>query len=290
MSDEAGRHWWDTRAQAGTQAARIRQNAMLQGGFPSLLWGLGRGVDSRLWPYAVACLEMMLHLSDAACSAYAAVVESWGLAGCQEVKEAGIARWPETHDWLLELESSYYSGSSPPMFDIPGAEMHQENRDVAALAETAAAFVILNFNRSQDIANERYKVIPWQVESFALVKAIAVRSVIDYENYDAAKLRRYRDPEINAIMTASSWPNYRTDERGVRSEVTNTLKGAGFRKKADATLLDRAWKWCNSRVVHTGPEAFTRAYYKEEGVYLDPRNVDREIKECDLATGYPRRK
>ena len=63
----------------------------------------------------------------------------------------------------------------------------------------------------------------------------------------------------------------------------------GYRLHQDGKIRDRAWYWYQSRVVFSGVEEFCRKYYKKEKIYFDSRNINRLIKEYDIATGYPRR-
>ncbi len=97
MSDEIKlKSWWDVRALDGIKMAKLRKNAILYQGAPSLYWPLGRDTDSKLWPYAIACLEAAIKLSDFAVTSYAQIVEAWGSPGCRDIKNACLEHWPDT--------------------------------------------------------------------------------------------------------------------------------------------------------------------------------------------------
>ena len=122
--------WWNNRAKEGTKAARLRKNAMLYCGATSLYWPLGRDIDSRLWPYAVACLEAVISLSDTAVANYARIVEAWELPGCKDIQKASLEHWPDTRAWMDRMARAYANKDALP--DLPG------------LAATYAKYGIVN--------------------------------------------------------------------------------------------------------------------------------------------------
>jgi hypothetical protein len=285
MGDETMlKPWWDVRALDGNKVAKLRENAILYRGVPSLYWPLRRDTDSRLWPYAVACLEAAIKLSDFAVASYAQIVEAWELPGCQDIKNACLERWPDTSAWLDRMRKAYASKNDCP--EIPGLAStytkYEHNADFNTMILLVAQFVILNFNRHQDIECETYKVMPGH-KSLHLTKAIAMRSIIDSTEYEAAKLRQYQHPDIDLIMTGP-WPKYRTPEREIRSQITNGYKAEGHNLKADDTLLTLAEMWYRARVLcNTLREAAN--YY-----HLDAFDLSKRIRPCDDATGYRYRK
>jgi len=281
MDNETKRkYWWDVRALDGTKAAKLRHNAMLYQGAPSLYWSLGRDIDSKLWPYAVACLEAALNLSDIAVASYAKIVEAWDLPGCQDIKNSCLKHWPDTQAWLGKMKNAYASREVLP--ELPGLAStyakHEHDPDFKTLNLLAAQFVLLNFNRLQDIEEETYKVIPG-TQSLHLTKAIAVRSIIDHAEYDAANLRRYQLPVVERIMTAKPYPDTRK-EREIRRQITNVSRSEGFNLMADDTLLNLAEMWYRARVLcSTLREAAD--YYR-----IDSTDLSKRIRPCDDATGY----
>ena len=305
--------WWDIRALEGTKASKLRQNAMLLRGAPSLFWPLGRDTNSKLWPYAIACLEAALKLSDIAIASYAEIVEAWELPGCHDIKNVCLKRWPDTRAWLDKMKKAYANkGDCPELQGVASTfENYEHNTDFNTLNLVATQFVLLSFNRQQDVLDEVYKVIPG-LQSFHLTKAIAVRSIIDHTEYEAARLRQYQHPDIDRIMTGP-WPKYRTPEREIRSQITNTFSSEGLNLKHDDNLLKAAEQWYKCRVnpgsieqyIHDESERINQQAHQLsnqdlELYYLktktnkridhipDQSRISNDIAVCDEVTGYPR--
>ena len=137
------------------------------------------------------------------------------------------------------------------------------------------------------VLNEVYKVIPG-LQSFHLTKAIAVRSIIDYAEYDATRLRQYQHPDIDRIMTGP-WPKYRTPEREIRSQITNTFLSEGFNLKHDSNLLKIGEQWYRCRVNPGTIEAYLDEATSLSEKGLERSNVSAAIAPFNEATGYPRK-
>ena len=295
MSDETKiKPWWDIRALDGEKAAKLRENAILYQGAPSLYWPLRRDIDSRLWPYAVACLEAAIKNSDFAVASYIKIVEAWELPGCQNIINICYKRWSDTRKWLDKMKKAYaHKGDCPELPSVASTyEKYKHNTDFNTLNLLVAQFVLLNFNRQEDILNEVYKVIPG-LQSFHLTKAIAVRSIIDYAEYDSTRLRQYQDPDIDRIMTGP-WPKYRTLGREIRSQITNTSLSEGFNLKHDDNLLKIGDQWYKCRVNPGTIEAYLQELAdldlkNQKPIYADQGRISNDIAACDEATGYPRK-
>lgn len=270
--------------QATRQAARLRENAMLYQDAPSLYWPLRRDVDSKLWPYAVACLEAALSLSDIVIASYSKIVEAWELPGCQNIKNTSLKHWPDTRTWLDTMTKAYANNGTLP--ELPGVTetyaKYKHDADFNTLNLLVAEFVLLAFNHHQDIVEEAYKVTPG-AKSIHIIEAIVTRSIIDHAGYEAAKLHRYQHPDIDHIMTAKPWPSTRK-EREIRQQNTNTYKNEGFSLKADDTLLGLGEMFYRARVLY--------ATLREAADYysLDPLDLSKRIRPCDDAAGYPYQK
>jgi len=282
---------YDARSRESAKIAKLRQDALLRRGAPSLYWPLSRDIDSRLWPYAVACLEETLRLSDTAVSHYAKIVE---LPGCQKLKAIALEHQSDTRTWKDQVLKAYCARTAIPQ--LPGVlEAYSElerDQDFSYLMTEVAAFILQNFNRQIDIANKNYKVIPGP-QSEQLIKAIIVRLIIDYAGYDAARLHRYQHPDIERIMAAKPKPATRR-EREIRQQITNVYKSEGLNLKADDTLLNGASQWYKCRVNPGSIETYLQELAdldlkEQEPRYPDQGRVSNDIAPYDKATGYPRR-
>jgi hypothetical protein len=63
---------------------------------------------------------------------------------------------------------------------------------------------------------------------------------------------------------------------------------AGFKRHSDQKIKQIAFRWYQCRVVHSGIKAFCDTQRLSGKESLIESNVSNEIKECDLAMGYPR--
>lgn len=275
---------YDTRSREGAKLAKLRQNAILRRGSPSLYWPSRCGVDSKLWPYAIACLEAALQLSDTAVNDYAKIVEAWELPGCQELKHNTLECQDNTSIWADQAIKAYSNRDMPP--ELPGMNelwaRFRHNKDFNDLMTQAAIFILHNFNRQIDLSNENYRIIPGP-QSTLLIKAVTMRSIIDHTEYDAAKLHRYQYSDIEHIMTVKPKPRDR-DGRRIRHNITTSYKDEGFNLKADDTFLFLGEKWYRARVLcKTLTEAAN--HYR-----IDPLDLSKDIRPCDDASGYPYKK
>jgi|WetSurMetagenome_2_1015567.scaffolds.fasta_scaffold97818_2 hypothetical protein len=263
----------------------LRRNALLYANASSQYWALGKDTDARLWPYAVACLEAALKLSDLAVAIYAKVVEAWELPGCQKLLRRAQERWPDTKVWREKVILAYTNRDNTP--EIPGLRAiysdFEHEQDYNKLCEKVSWFVLIAFNRPEDIVNERPKIIPGP-HNGQLLAAIATRSLIDHTGFEAARLHQWQHPEIERIMTVKPKPGPRS-ERDLRKKLTGVLTDElRFSLKADATFLELGERWYHARVLdNTVREAAD--FYK-----LDPLDLGKQIRPCDEASGYPTKK
>lgn len=242
--------------------------------------------DNEGWPYALALLEVTLRDSEAAQKDYARLVELWALPGLQRLKDDALSHAPETKAMskalIAALERKDKSGVAWPDRD-DAYQRYKDNADFNQLVDAVVRFILQHYNRPVDLEDERTKVVPGRGNE-TLVAATFMRSIVDFTEYDAARLLTYRDPKVEAV--GGPWPSDRQG-RELRHKVTGLFKTYG-RLKAPGALLELAWQWRQSRVVYSGPTEFCRHLYKERDIYLDDRNVHRQIKPFDTMTGYPR--
>ncbi len=71
--------------------------------------------------------------------------------------------------------------------------------------------------------------------------------------------------------------------------LVGKAKAAKLVLRHDGMFMKAALRWYQCRVKYSGIDKFCDAE-AERGILLDPKNVDKEIRPCDEAVGYLRRK
>jgi len=264
--------------------------------------------------YALACVEVVFESSEKARVLYNKIVEAWSVPGMKVVFDdiaLMIPEWgkEEIKDALLHPETGFSPDANKPfkqveeMFssleinddffkgdEIEGSSLgeRQHAKQLANLTWLVMEFTRVGFNRESDIEKGRYRVevgekAPW------LLWAVAIRTL--FEGYrirfeqvrDFYKVRRYKGKIIDFHKVLSEQPMSRWHRRIVAS-----AKAADLKLKNDKTIMEVARRWYQCRVVHGSINEFCDAK-SSEGIILDPKNVDKQIRPCDDALGYIRK-
>lgn len=276
---------------------RAKCNSLLSQG--ALYWPN----ESLEFAHAVACLEIVLLLSDEANRIFNEIVKSWELPGCQALMKGFREEClPVTNTWKSQAIKAREKGEQIPEWPVAWVETYfkyapvyfqgePHNTDWEYFLSKLSELILTGFNRQSDQKNQTWKVIPGN--SRWLISVIILRSQLEYCNFDLDKLHRYRPVRIdgkpydlNVIMSEKPTAG---PERKIYRMLINSYQKYDFALKHDEKLLSVAEKWYQVRVIYSGPEEFCRRYYNDKGIYYDPRNIINEIKICDYAIGYPRR-
>jgi hypothetical protein len=264
--------------------------------------------------YAIACVEVLYRSSEKAAAIYDQIVEAWGKPAIKAVSEEVFSIIPdsgkeEIKNALLYPESELSPDPNKPFRQLEemfsGLEVNEDlfkgdGMEGAALEEREHAeqlanltwlimeFIRVGFNRESDIEEGRYRVevnekAPW------LLWAVAIRTLFDsykimFERVrDFYKVRKYKGKIIDFHKVLSEQPMSR-----LHREIVASAKAANLRLKNDKTIMEAAWRWYQCRVVYRSINEFCDAK-SSEGIILDPKNVDKQIRPWDDALGYIRR-
>ena len=97
------------------------------------------------------------------------------------------------------------------------------------------------------------------------------------------KLRKYKGKIIDFHKVLTEQPMSRWHRRMVAH-----AKAAKLKLKNDRVFLNAARAWYQCRVNYGSVAKYCDAQVKQ-GIMLDPKNVDKQIRPCDDALGYIRR-
>ena len=164
------------------------------------------------------------------------------------------------------------------------------NPDLKRLMSMWDDLIKAAFNREDSQEKGVYKITI--KSSPMLVQAVLIKTLIDYlgwaleENGGKATLRmgsKYLD--LNAFM-----PQNRASRHG--RAWTQAFTDAKYRLLHDEKIAKVAERWYACRVEYAGINEYldALAVAPKNREVLDLANVSNEIKECDLAMGYPRSK
>ena len=163
---------------------------------------------------------------------------------------------------------------------------YKNSLDFDFLVARINEFIRVGFNRKKDIKAGNLRVIPSQECVLFYVVFLSTLSDFSRERGDWAtfKLVKFRSKELDFSRILEGVYNNRVHRRHVK-----VYKRFDCTLRQDEKIRETAILWYKSRVVYSGPEEFCKKYLLEKGIELRPENVGREIFECDLVTGYPRK-
>ncbi len=167
-------------------------------------------------------------------------------------------------------------------------EEEEDSDEAVTWACLILEFIIVGFNRQSDTERERYRVSPTWKPPWLLLAVLVVTSL---EHYNITleslrrqyKLRRVRNKIVDFQKVLAEEPMSRMHRRMVEHG-----KAAGLKLKNDRVIVNAARTWYQCRVVHGSVAKYCDAQ-AQQGLVLDPKNVNRQIRPCDDALGYVRR-
>jgi len=262
-----------------------------------------------------ACLTVALEYSEKAREIYNKIVESYRLPDIKEafnelelevppggvkykkiINDLGIKKsknkdesklWRPDSEFLNRLTStvSGYSHLFEEWFDLEREEI--QSTDFRYWSGLINELIRVGFNNEAEQAKGIYKI---RAESSpTLVYMIMFRSFTKYNNVEIVD-----DGIKKAIKIAGETHDFtklledRPTSRKHRVR-TKAYKKAVYKLHQDEKVAEIAVRWYFSRVVYSGPTELCNVALRN-GIILEATNVSNEIKECDYAMGYPRRR
>ncbi len=262
--------------------------------------------------YAVACVEVVSKKSEKAGEIYSQIVEAWGKPGIKAVYEEIMSEVPDSEtekvkQAFLHPETEFLPDPNKPFRNLEemftsseiddaffedndnkrqlSPEGQQGLDDAVKLVSLVSEFILVGFNRESDIDKGRYRVIlseraPW------LIWAVIMRT--SFENYNITlerlryiyKLRKYKGKIIDFHKVLTEQPMSRWHRRMIASG-----KAAKLKLKNDRVIVEAARHWYQCRVAYPSINKFCYAQSQHE-IFLDPKNLHKQISPCDKAVGY----
>jgi hypothetical protein len=281
------------------------------------------GEHAHRWPvaalpigYAMACVEIVSKKSERAGVIYRNIIEAWGKPGIDAAYKEIISKVPdsEKEEWKRMLkypETVYEPDANKPFTDFEemvkdpdfinalfkdeddidniSPEEQREFEELARLFLLMFEFILIGFNRESDVEKGKYRVVttekaPW------LILAIIYRTGFEYRNITLDRLNRiYKLRKIG--KKTYDFEKILTEEPMSRMHRRMVAYGkkANLKLKNDRIFMNAARHWYQCRVVYSSINKFCDVQSKK-GILLDPKNVQKEIRHCDQAVGYHKRK
>lgn len=280
------------------------------------------GEYAHRWPpealaitYAMACVEIVSNNSERAGAIYRNILDAWEKPGIKTFYDELISEIPdsEKEEWKNKLkfpEKAFEPDVNKPWTDLLNLtnepdfgngiiegkwkkaleSLEEQYTDVGHLFSLILEFILVGFNRESDQAEGKYKVIPSFTPPW-LILAIMYRTAFEYNQITLDRLRKiykvrkFKGKTYDFEEVLTKQPMSRMHRRMVAGG-----KKAKMVLRHDSKFLDTAWLWYQCRVVHSNIEEFLSAEAERGNDKLDLKNVQKEIRRCDDAVGYQRRK
>jgi hypothetical protein len=243
------------------------------------------GKNSHWWPdemppflVAAALIDIVLENSEKARPLYSKIKEAWGLQGCQlalsEVKLplgdilalAAGNQGVELPDKLTELY-----------------DRHKSYPDCKYLIERVKEFIKIGFNRDQG----HPKVTPSKETWLSFT--IGLKALVDFSvnrpDWDTYKLFEFGGKTFDFSTVSDGESSNRKHRRNV-----DLFQSMGWHRNLDKTIGQAAFRWYQCRVVHSRIEDYLSSEAEKGNDKLDLKNIQKEIRVVDDATGYEKRK
>ncbi|APV44472.1 hypothetical protein Dform_01138 [Dehalogenimonas formicexedens] len=243
--------------------------------------------------YAFACVERALKYSEESRVVYAGIVQTWDLPGCQSLIEEMATPTEDFNTWQKSLDKATKFGTLLPDWPTSWVDVFakvKDNSGFEALSEQAQYFVIMAFNRKEDLANNKPKVKPFiPGQEPYLFMAVLISSLLDY----LAKVPT-GGPKVWSSESLSGFVHFSQDVRAGSSAtrrqraIRNRIRHEGYRIKHRSKIQEGADTWFKCRVNPGTIEAYLNDVSKI-GKALERSNVETMIAPYDQATGYPRK-
>ena len=242
------------------------------------------GKNSHWWPkemppflVAAALIDIVLESCEKAGFLYSEIKAAWGLTGCQlalcEVKMPLID--------LLALAEGNQNVQLPDEL-IESYNRHKGHPDCQYLIERINEFIKIGFNREQG----EQKVIPFKETWLSFTSGL--KALVDFSvkrpDWDTYKLVEFSGRTYDLTTALDGESRNRKHRQNV-----DLFQSKGWHRKLDRTIKKAAFHWYQCRVVYSSIDDYLDAEADKGNTKLDLKNIQKEIRVCDEATGYLKR-
>jgi hypothetical protein len=266
--------------------------------------------DQLNYLYCITCLEIVLNKSEQAKHILDEINKCWELPGCKDLIDR-VGRSVQSVDFYMKI--AVLSGINP-MEDNTMKMANSKNvipsirklihiivlrkkitlffnrpkwNNIRKLKNYVDELIKVGFNRESERKRGEYKITAQG--SKTLVESIYLQSIMETKDWGIFELFGNL-PAITKRKQTYSFEeliNNKATKR-LHDEFVDAYKNSGFRLKSEETIVKDAYAWCQSRIFCSGIEDYcNKALINGEGEF-DPANINKQIKECDIALGYPR--
>lgn len=238
--------------------------------------------EEKVFATACMCLEACLKINPQIKPLYDDIQNAWAKTGMESMIE-------KTINFFIGAEAASIFAASHPAkwldnavkYPLPENEPKdaQAQKDEGEWWDAVDKFVKFGFNRESDIEENTLKVAVSEDNPSELVKAITLRSLMDYLVIDIEELDRKRTEPVYRLMNDESKPKSYYD-RKFKNETIAKLQKSNRTLIKDETLYGKATLWYKARVME---KTLREAANKER---LDPYDLTKRIRICDAATSY----
>ncbi|MFC1958405.1 hypothetical protein ACFLV6_00560 [Chloroflexota bacterium] len=242
------------------------------------------GKQSHWWPdemppflVAAALIGIVLENCEKARPLYNEIKEAWGKPGCQMA----------LNEVNLPLGEIIALAAGNQEVELPDKlnelyDRYKDSPDCKYLIERVKEFIKIGFNRDQG----QQKVLPSKETWLSFT--IGLKALVDFsvEKPDWETFKQFefggKTYDFSIIFDGESNNQHRRN--------VDLFQSIGWHRKLDKTIRQAAFRWYQCRVVNSRIEDFLSAEAKRGNLKLDLKNIQKEIRIVDDATGYEKRK
>lgn len=266
--------------------------------------------------YSIACIDIVLQRSQEANAAYYEAINALELPGCQALITKAKVQAPDTNAWSIKtIKKLLKKGvksleKGEDIRDLPwfsSVEQYKDNADILNFYKLVCEFVRVGFNRQEDLAENRPKVLAEKAPFLSM--AVVFRAIAKYCEVKLENWNKYRPDGIDKVMTGND-PTTRSERKNVRPkkrDIKERYKQLKWVLLKNKLLLKYANLWYRCRVNPGKIELYLNELDKEAQkidtsrftnnelkkfeteYYPDRSNIETVIAPFDEATGYPRK-
>lgn len=235
---------------------------------------------------AAACMMVVLDNYEKAHQIFNEAVQAWGRKDCKSVvSEVDKYITPSHIDRYVDY---FIKGNKESDLDYPFEELEKKYRnspDFTFLIGRINEFIRMGFNRKSDIASGKLKVMPSQ--DYMLFYAVFVGSLAFFfegsEDYEKKKIIDFMGHTLDISRIYEG-----TSKNRLHRFRTKSYGNLRWKRRYDRKIREKAELWYKCRVVYAGPTESCRSRDFTSEETPDPNDIDKAIRDYDLAVGYPR--
>jgi len=275
-----------------------------------------RWADSSLpMAYAMACVEVVCQNSEKASSIYKEILKAWVKPETNKLCSEVILRMSnsEVEEWkelIKNPESVIKSDINEPWNNFPlalqnedymkrfleenfeiNAELVEDNYpEIVNLIKLVCKFIFIGFNREIEIRQGKYRVIPTFTPPWLLLSVI-YRTCFESNNITSDRMQKmYKVRKVRGKIYDFEQVLTKQPMSRMHREIAKYRQRKNVSLRHDSKFLDSAWIWYQCRIINSNIEEFLDKEMEKGNDKLDIKNVQKEVKLCDDAVGYQKRK